>query len=143
VSLACRHRAVGYVRPFHRVAHKRASEWRRPPCLGTDGSGKVAARGSRVRRFEVGDSVYAYSWDNPEGGFYAEFVAVAVDVAAHKPNRLGLKEAGAIPIIGLTSLPGIGLGQIVTGVFHALGAATVAAAKQTAFVPSAGAGRTG
>jgi NADPH:quinone reductase len=121
-----------------------------------------------VRRFEVGDSVYAYSWDNPEGGFYAEFVAVAVDVAAHKPNRLGLKEAGAIPIIGLTSLPGIGLGQIVTGVFHALGAATVAAtrqapampprirarktpkmgfqpnaAKQTAFVPSAGAGRTG
>src|ERR1700720_3092725 len=53
-----------------------------PLVLGTDGAGKVAARGSRVRRFEVGDSVYAYSWDNPEGGFYAEFVAVAVDVAA-------------------------------------------------------------
>src|ERR1700760_4577600 len=78
-----------------------------PLILGTDGSGKVAARGALVRRFDVGDPVYAYRWDNPKGGFYAEFVAVDADVAAHKPHRLTLKQAGAIPVTGLTSLQGV------------------------------------
>jgi NADPH2:quinone reductase len=32
-----------------------------PLVLGTDGSGTVVAVGSRVRRFNVGDKVYAYS----------------------------------------------------------------------------------
>src|ERR1700730_15763465 len=46
-----------------------------PLVLGTDGAGTVAAVGSRVRRFAVGDKVYSYSWMNPKGGFYAEYVA--------------------------------------------------------------------
>src|SRR4051812_13622070 len=40
-----------------------------PMVLGTDGAGTIAAVGPQVRRFAVGDSVYAYSWDNPKGGF--------------------------------------------------------------------------
>ena len=47
-----------------------------PLVLGTDGAGVVAEVGSRVRRLKVGDKVYAYSWANPKGGFYAEYVAV-------------------------------------------------------------------
>jgi len=47
-----------------------------PLILDSDGSGHVAAVGSRVRRFQIGDAVYAYSFDNPKGGFYAEYVAV-------------------------------------------------------------------
>jgi NADPH:quinone reductase-like Zn-dependent oxidoreductase len=43
-----------------------------PLVLGTDGSGTVAAVGSRVRRFAPGDTVYSYSFANPKGGFYAE-----------------------------------------------------------------------
>jgi NADPH:quinone reductase-like Zn-dependent oxidoreductase len=35
--------------------------------LGTDGSGTVAAAGSRVRRLKVGDEVYSDSRDNPKG----------------------------------------------------------------------------
>jgi len=37
--------------------------------LGTDGAGKVAAVGSRVRRLQVRDKVYACSFNNPKGGF--------------------------------------------------------------------------
>jgi NADPH:quinone reductase-like Zn-dependent oxidoreductase len=78
-----------------------------PIVLGYDGSGTVVAAGSAVRRLRVGDRVYSYSWDNPKGGFYAEFVAVPASKAAHTPGRLDLREAGAIPITGLTALQGV------------------------------------
>src|SRR4030088_758948 len=63
-------------------ADMRAGWWpfgrpRFPLVLGSDGSGWVAAVGSRVRRFSEGDRVYAYSFANPKGGFYADYVAVA------------------------------------------------------------------
>lgn len=78
-----------------------------PLVLGSDGSGVVAAVGPHVRRFKPGDKVYAYSFDNPKGGFYAEYVAVASDHVAPIPARLDLKHAGAIPTTGLTALQGI------------------------------------
>jgi NADPH:quinone reductase len=78
-----------------------------PLVLGSDGSGTIAAVGSRVRRFRRGQRVYSYSFANPKGGFYAEYVAVAAENAAPLPNRLGLKDAGAIPTTGLTALQGI------------------------------------
>ena len=78
-----------------------------PLVPGTDGAGRVAALGSHIRRFKVGDAVYAYSFANPKGGFYAEYVAVDADKVALIPKRLGLKEAGAIPTTGLTALQGI------------------------------------
>ena len=78
-----------------------------PLVLGTDGSGRVAAVGSHVRRFHEGDEVYSYSWNNPKGGFYAEYVAVAEDRVAHVPAGLDLWHAGAIPTTGLTALQGI------------------------------------
>ena len=78
-----------------------------PLVLGTDGAGVVAEVGSRVRRLKVGDKVYAYSWANPKGGFYAEYVAVASDKVAHIPARLDLEHAGAIATTGLTALQGI------------------------------------
>jgi NADPH2:quinone reductase len=43
-----------------------------PLALGYDGSGVVAAVGSRVRRLKVGDEVYSYNWENPKGGYCAE-----------------------------------------------------------------------
>jgi NADPH:quinone reductase-like Zn-dependent oxidoreductase len=51
--------------------------------------------------------VYAYSFDNPKGGFYAEYVAVAESNVAAVPKGLNLEEAGAIPTTGLTALQGI------------------------------------
>jgi NADPH:quinone reductase len=78
-----------------------------PLVLGSDGAGTVAAVGSRVRRFKPGDRVYAFAWDNPKGGFYAEYVAVRAEAVAHIPKPLDLKHAGAIPVTGLTALQGI------------------------------------
>src|ERR1700727_1392009 len=78
-----------------------------PLFLGYDGAGIIAKVGSRVRRLEVGDDVYSYNWENPKGGFYAEYVAVTADKDAPIPKRLDLRHAGAIPITGLTALQGI------------------------------------
>ena len=78
-----------------------------PLVLGFDGAGTVAAVGSRVRRLKVGDEVYSYNWENPKGGFYAEYVAVPADKVAPIPRRLDLRHAGAIPTTGLTALQGI------------------------------------
>jgi NADPH:quinone reductase-like Zn-dependent oxidoreductase len=78
-----------------------------PLVLGVDGAGIVAAVGSRVRRFEPGERVYAYAWNNPKGGFYAEYAAVSAKNTAHVPEHVDLKHAGAVPTTGLTALQGI------------------------------------
>jgi NADPH:quinone reductase len=78
-----------------------------PLVLGTDGAGTVAALGAQVRGFKVGDRVYSYSWDNPHGGFYAEYVAVPAQRVGHVPATLSLREAGAIATTGLTAIQGI------------------------------------
>jgi NADPH2:quinone reductase len=78
-----------------------------PLVLGSDGAGTVAAVGSRVQRLQVGDEVYAYSFDNSRGGFYAEYVVVAAENAARIPKGLNLINAGAIPTTGLTALQGL------------------------------------
>jgi NADPH2:quinone reductase len=78
-----------------------------PFVLGTDGAGVVAAKGARVRRFNVGERVWAYSYANPKGGFYAEFVAVKARDAGRVPKHLDLLQTGAAPTTGLTALQGI------------------------------------
>src|SRR3981189_1918690 len=78
-----------------------------PIVLGSDGSGTVAGVGARVRRLKVGDRVYAYSFNNPKGGFYAEYAAVPAERVAHIPAVLDLKQAGAIGTTGITALQGV------------------------------------
>ena len=78
-----------------------------PLVLGTDGAGRVAAVGSAAVGFKVGDRVYAYSFDNPKGGFYAEYVAVPAKKVGHVPESLTLREAGAIGTTALTAIQGV------------------------------------
>lgn len=78
-----------------------------PLILGVDGSGVIVEAGSQVKRLKRDDRVYAYSYDNPKGGFYAQYVAVAASKAAKIPKRLEMREAGATPTIGLTALQGV------------------------------------
>ncbi len=78
-----------------------------PLVLGTDAAGVVAAIGNQVRGIAVGDRVYSYSWDNPKGGFYAEYAAVVAEKVGRIPNGLTLRQAGAIGTTGLTAIQGI------------------------------------
>jgi NADPH:quinone reductase-like Zn-dependent oxidoreductase len=84
-----------------------AGKPRFPLILGTDGSGRIVAKGSRVRRFRVGDRVYAYEFSNPKGGFYAEYIAIHESKVGRVPNILDLRKAGAVPVTGLTALQGV------------------------------------
>ncbi len=98
-----------------------------PLVPGTDGAGVVVLRGSRVRRFEIGDRVWAYHYANPKGGFYAEYAAVDAAHVGHMPRRLNFEQAGASATTGLTALQGIddalrvGRGETVL-IFGATGA---------------------
>jgi len=106
---------------------KPAGKPRFPFVPGTDGAGVVVLRGQRVRRFEVGDRVWAYHYANPRGGFYAEYAAVDVSHVGNMPRRLDFVQAGAGATTGLTALQGIddalrvGRGETVL-IFGATGA---------------------
>ena len=78
-----------------------------PLVLGVDGSGVVADAGSRVTRFKRGDRVYAYNFDNPKGGFYAEYCCVATKNVGRVPKQLDLERAGALCVLGLTAIQGV------------------------------------
>lgn len=78
-----------------------------PLVLGTDGAGVVQQRGASVRRVAVGDKVWAYSYDNPKGGFYAEYVAVDANDVARIPRLFDFLQAGASAVTALTAVQGI------------------------------------
>jgi NADPH2:quinone reductase len=91
----------------------RDGSWRKPgrprfPLIpGTDGAGIVVAKGARVRRFRLGDRVYAYEFGNRQGGFYAEFATADASHVGRVPAALDLRDAGAVATTGLTALQGI------------------------------------
>jgi NADPH:quinone reductase-like Zn-dependent oxidoreductase len=93
----------------------RDGSWRKPgrprfPLVpGVDGAGIVVARGTRVRRFQLGDRVYGYEFGNRQGGFYAEFAAADAEHVGRVPKGLNLRDAGAVAVTGLTALRGIDL----------------------------------
>src|ERR1700733_2368139 len=75
-----------------------------PLILGWDAAGIVKAIGKNVKKFKVGDEVFAYcrkpivKW-----GTYAEYVCFDADNIALKPNNINFAEAAAIPLAGLTA----------------------------------------
>ena len=84
-------RIGGLRRPAHRV-------------LGSDIAGRVAAVGSEVTRFRLGDEVYG---DNLGlmGGF-AEYAVAPEGALAHKPPELTFVEASTLPQAGAIALQG-------------------------------------
>lgn len=75
----------------------------RPPfVLGHDVAGTVVRTGPKVKRFKVGDELYARPRDRRVGTF-AEFIAVNEADVALKPKNLSMAEAASIPLVGLTA----------------------------------------
>ncbi|MDT3405389.1 NADP-dependent oxidoreductase [Mucilaginibacter terrae] len=73
-----------------------------PFILGHDLAGVVTKVGIGVRRFKVGDEVYARPADHHIGTF-AEFIAVKEADLALKPSDLSMEEAASVPLVGLTA----------------------------------------
>src|SRR5881275_2076542 len=76
--------------------------YRLPLILGNDVAGVVVRVGSNVRRFKLGDEVYARPHKDRIGAF-AEFISMNEDDVATKPKNLTMEEAASIPLVGLTA----------------------------------------
>lgn len=76
--------------------------YRLPFILGHDVAGTVVRVGRNVRRFKVGDEVYARPRDHRVGTF-AEFIAMNEADVAPKPKNISMEEAASIPLVGLTA----------------------------------------
>jgi NADPH:quinone reductase-like Zn-dependent oxidoreductase len=75
----------------------------RPPfMLGHDVSGTIVAVGQNVKRFRLGDAIYARARDGRIGTL-AEYIAIHQDDVALKPVNLSFDEAASIPLVGLTA----------------------------------------
>ena len=101
---------VGVWDPFERegqMVEMMEGEPRFPYVLGSDGAGTVAAVGADVQGFQEGDEVYAVSFLNPKGGFYAEYAVTEADYAAPVPRDLDQEQAGALGVDAVTALRGL------------------------------------
>jgi NADPH:quinone reductase-like Zn-dependent oxidoreductase len=83
-------------------AFKPLLPYRPPFVLGHDMAGTVTGLGSKVRRFKLGDEVYARPRDGRVGTFAEEISINEADLAL-KPKNLTMVEAAAIPLVGLTA----------------------------------------
>ena len=79
-----------------------------PALLGMDFAGTVEALGPGVEGFAVGDEVYGCAGGLAElPGTLAEFLAADHRLIAHKPKRLTMREAAALPLVGITAYEGL------------------------------------
>ena len=69
------------------------------PIPGRDAAGTVAAVGSSVSRFAIGDEVYGVA-----PGSFAEYAVAPEDKLARKPENLSFAQAAAIPVSAGTAL---------------------------------------
>jgi NADPH:quinone reductase-like Zn-dependent oxidoreductase len=74
----------------------------RPAFLGWDFAGEVAGVGSAALGFRVGDGVFGLT-PTARGRAYAEYVCVAADSVAHKPNNVSYEAAAVTTMAALTA----------------------------------------
>jgi len=76
--------------------------YKTPFTLGHDVAGVVTKVGAGVKKFKVGDEVYARPADHSIGTF-AEYISINEKDAALKPKNISMEEAASIPLVGLTA----------------------------------------
>ena len=95
----------GTAPPGFLLLNRLVSGIRKPkhPILGTELSGEIEAVGNEVKRFKVGDQVFAFNGMNT--GCYVEFICFPENgMVTQKPSNITFEEAAAIPYGGLTAL---------------------------------------
>ncbi|WP_170362029.1 zinc-dependent alcohol dehydrogenase family protein [Ruegeria arenilitoris] len=79
-----------------------------PAVLGMDFAGTVVALGDGVTNFALGDEVYGCAgglMDLP--GTLAEYMNADARLIARKPKSLSMREAAALPLVGITAYEGL------------------------------------
>ena len=79
-----------------------------PAILGMDFAGTVVAVGDGVTCFAEGDEVYGCAGGllNLQGAL-AEYMTADARLLAHKPKTLSMREAAALPLVGITAFEGL------------------------------------
>lgn len=94
-----------------------------PLILGSDLSGVVLEKGSKVSEFEIGDAVYGTNGISIDSvadrpcitGTYAEYTAVKANKIAKKPVNITFNQAATIPLVALTALQGLQKAELKAG----------------------------
>jgi len=132
-----------------------------PAVLGMDFAGTVEAVGEDVSDFAPGDEVYGCAGGLADlQGTLAEYMLADAKLMAHKPKSISMREAAALPLVGITAYEGLqragakaeqkilvhggagGVGHVAVQLARHFGAdvyATVSAEKQKEVVESYGA----
>ncbi len=79
-----------------------------PAVLGMDFAGTVEAVGEGVTQFAPGDEVYGCAGGLADlQGALAEYMLADARLIAHKPKNLSMREAAALPLVGITAFEGL------------------------------------
>lgn len=79
-----------------------------PAVLGMDFAGTVESLGEGISEYAIGDEVYGCAGglgDLP--GTLAEYIVADANLIAHKPKTLSMREAAALPLVGITAYEGL------------------------------------
>ncbi len=87
-----------------------------PAILGMDFAGTIKKVGQNVTEFSIGDEVYGCVGGLADlQGTLAEYVAADSRLIALKPNNLTMKEAAALPLVGITAYEGLTRADVKSG----------------------------
>ena len=79
-----------------------------PAVLGMDFAGTIEAIGEGVTEYAVGDEVYGCAGGLADlQGALAEYMVADAKLIAHKAKNLTMREAAAIPLVGITAYEGL------------------------------------
>lgn len=79
-----------------------------PAVLGMDFAGTVESVGEGVTTFKAGDEVYGCAGGLADlQGSLAEYMLADANLVAHKPKSLSMREAAALPLVGITAYEGL------------------------------------
>jgi len=87
-----------------------------PAVLGMDFAGVIEEIGEGVDNFNIGDEVYGCAGGLADlQGALAEFMLVDSQLIAHKPTTISMREAAALPLVGITAYEGLMRASVTKG----------------------------
>lgn len=87
-----------------------------PAVLGMDFAGVVEGVGDGVSEFDVGDEVYGCAGGSMNlQGTLAELINADARLITHKPKSLSMREAAALPLVGITAYEGLTRASVSEG----------------------------